>query len=66
MIKKICKLFYIMDMFYLIINLKKNFLSQKVGPGGGLHIYLKTLVHPFSSPTARSSWSRNKKKTSQP
>ena len=34
--KKICKLFYIMDMFYLIINLKKNnFLSQKVGPGGG-------------------------------
>ena len=35
MIKRICKLFCRMDMFYLIINKKNNFLSQKVGPGGG-------------------------------
>ena len=34
-----------MDMFYLIINKKINFLSQKVGPGGGglayIYIYIK-------------------------
>ena len=30
-----------MDMFYLIINKKNNFFSQKVGPGGGLpYIYI--------------------------
>ena len=33
-----------MDMFYLIINKKNNFLSQKVGPGGGglAYIYIFT------------------------
>ena len=36
---KICKLFYRMDMFYVII-IKNNFLSQKVGPGGGASIYI--------------------------
>ena len=40
MIKRICKLFCRMDMFYLIINKKNNFLSQKVGPGGGASIYI--------------------------
>ena len=33
--KKICKLFYIMDMFYLIINLKKQLFITKGGPWGG-------------------------------
>ena len=27
-------------MFYLIINKETNFLSQKVGPGGGASIYI--------------------------
>ena len=42
----ICKLFYRMDMFYVII-IKNNFLSQKVGPGGGLayiYIYIKGIL----------------------
>ena len=40
-----------MDMFYLIINKKTNFLSQKVGPGGGgasIYIYyILFLKHEF-------------------
>ena len=44
MIKKICKLFYIMDMFDLIINKKQLFIS-KGGPWGGasINIYLLNL-----------------------
>ena len=39
MIKKICKLFYRMGMFYLIINKNQLFIS-KGGPGGGGSIYM--------------------------
>ena len=41
--RTICKLFYRMDMFYLIN--KKNFLSQKVGPGGAsIYIYINIII----------------------
>ena len=41
--KNICKLFYIMDMFYLIINLKKTTFYLKrwaLGGGGLAYIYI--------------------------
>ena len=46
MIKTICKLFYRMDMFYLIINKKTTFYLKRWALGGGLayiSIYVFTL-----------------------
>ena len=42
MIKTICKLFYRMDMFYLIINKKQTFYLKRwaLGGGGLAYIYI--------------------------
>ena len=44
--KKICKLFYRMDMFYLIMNKKPTFYLKRWALGGGLaYIYISTSIN---------------------
>ena len=45
MIKTICKLFYRMDMFYLIINKKPTFYLKRWALGGGASIYIYVYIY---------------------
>ena len=45
MIKTICKLFYRMDMFYLIINNKTTFYLKRWALGGGGLAYIYIYIY---------------------
>ena len=60
MIKRICKLFCRMDMFYLIINKKKQLFISKGGPWGGglayIYIYIYTYVYTSTHSRVDRIW----------
>ena len=73
MIKKKCKLFYTMDMFYLIMNKKPTFYLKRWALGGGASIYIyiymskyiyaSTPIHEKTTQTTKVHISANKKPT---